>query len=166
MKKKRVVTCAVGLMLAVAATYTAVCIHIRDRRYSQWVERSVEEIRGLAIETNWMGSVISNLQSVTDMSGIDEGRNFISPDLLLMKNGEWIIYRAATSKQGPAFPELFIGRGSDEQWHYTTYHFCRGMIMLGADGQPRGLKSFRAHYYLAPYTGQAYRELKKTWPPK
>ncbi len=137
--------------------------HILNQRHSQWLEHCVAEIKSLSSETNWIAGVIESMHATPE----DElGRHFISPDLVVMTNGEWIIYRAATHKQGTAFPELFVGLASDEKWYYTTYHFCHQMMVLGADGQPPSLEYFVTNYYLVPYTEQPYEKLTKTWPLK
>ena len=139
--------------------------HIQDGQYAQWLERGVGEVRALAAHTNWMGDAIAAMRAHPDRHD-DLGRYFMSPDLILMSNGEWIIYRAATHKQGARFPELFVGLASDQHWYYSTYHFCRQMIVLGADGQPDDLRYFVTNYCLRPYSGQPYHGLRKTWPPE
>jgi hypothetical protein len=81
-----------------------------------------------------------------------------------MTNGEWIVYRSATHKQGTRFPELFIGYASDKQWYYTTYHFCRQLMVLEVDGQPSSLSAFREEYSLATYSDEPFQNLTATWP--
>ncbi len=163
MKIAKLILWILFCIIVVVAMGWRIITHILNQQHSQWLERSVAEIRALSSETNWIVGAIESMHATPE----DElGRHFISPDLVVMTNGEWIIYRSATHKQGTEFSELFVGRASDEQWYYTTYHFCRQMMVLGADGQPPSLAHFVTSYYLVPYTEQPYEKLTKTWPLK
>jgi len=163
MKKSHIVLSVVIGVVVVLLAMWQVARQVQNKQHALWFDRSVAEVKALATQTNWMGETIATLQAYPDRND-DLGRHFISPNLILMSNGEWIIYRSATHKQGTQFPELFIGITSDQQWYYSTYHFCCQMIVLAADRQPSDLMAFKTKYCLRPYSGQPYSELRKTWP--
>jgi len=161
-KTKLILGVLSGLVIAAVIAWQ-IMSYVWNRQHDQWMERSVQELRALSTETNWIAGKIESLCAFPNQQD-DLGRHFISPDLILMANGEWIVYRAATHKQGTQFPELFVGYASDGRWYYSTYHFCRQMMVLGCDGKPSSLSEFRTKYCLVPYSEEPYHELKATWP--
>jgi hypothetical protein len=161
MKKAKLILGILCGIIVVGAVAWQIIANVLNHQHSQWLERSVEAVRSLSTETNWIADAIESMHA----NPKDElGRHFISPDLVVMTNGEWIVCRAATHKQGTQFPELFVGYASDRRWYYSTYHFCNQMMVLGFDGQPPCLSEFVSKYSLAAYSGESYQTLKSTWP--
>jgi hypothetical protein len=84
-----------------------------------------------------------------------------------MRDGEWMAYRNIGAKEQGRIPDLFIGRGCDGRWYYSTYHFCTGMAVLkAAMEQPKTLAKFRADCFLQEFDGRPDEFLKRTWPLK
>lgn len=88
--------------------------------------------------------------------------------LILMTNGEWMVYRSICRKENFWVRDLFLGRASDGRWYYSTYHFCINMCALGrmGEGQPSSLADFAQTYYLKPFDGRSDECLQSTWPPR
>lgn len=94
-----------------------------------------------------------------------EWETWISEDLIVMTNGQWIAYRNVCQKEGERIPDLFLGRGSDGRWYYSTYHFCVRMLNLkDVMGQPKSLTEFRQTYYLREFDGHSDECLKEPRP--
>ena len=87
-----------------------------------------------------------------------------------MINGDWIAYSNVCSKQNRRIHDLFIGRGSDGKWYFSTYHFCINMIALrirtDIEGAHGSLLEFSNDCYLSEFDGSSDVCLQKTWPPK
>jgi hypothetical protein len=82
-----------------------------------------------------------------------------------MKNGDWIVCQNVCAKeQNPAVKkDLFVGRGSDGKWYYSTFHFCVGKCVLQMERQPDSLAQFVDAYWLAAFDGKSDESLKVTW---
>lgn len=81
-----------------------------------------------------------------------------------MGKGDWIAYTNICQKQDRRIEDLFIGRGSDGQWYYSTFHFCKGMLVLRGEDRPEDLRSFAKGYFLRTFDGRSDESLRKTWP--
>lgn len=100
----------------------------------------------------------------TDDSSDSDG--WLSERLIVMRNGDWLAYTNICRKQDQHIYDLFLARGSDGQWYYSTYHFCIGMVALRMEEeQPDDLAGFAKTYYLRTFDGQSDECLQKTWPP-
>ena len=94
-----------------------------------------------------------------------EWDTWISEDLIVMTNGQWIAYRNVCQKEAEQIPDMFLGLGSDGRWYYSTYHFCVRMINLkDVMGQPKSLTEFSKIYYLREFDGHSDECLKETRP--
>lgn len=82
-----------------------------------------------------------------------------------MKNGDWIVCQNVCAKEQNTGVknDLFIGRGSDGKWYYSTFHFCVGKCVLQMERQPDSLAQFIDGYWLAPFDGKSDDSLKVTW---
>ncbi|BCX46781.1 hypothetical protein HAHE_06890 [Haloferula helveola] len=79
-------------------------------------------------------------------------------------DGSWIAYRAQCHKVDPKVYDLFIGRASDGNWYYSTYHFCVGMLALQGHDQMDTLEDFISEYALETFDGASDQALLPTWP--
>ena len=59
-----------------------------------------------------------------------EGGDWWDKSFIRFADGSWITYRAQCHKVDPKVYDIFIGKGSDGAWYYSTYLFCIGMMML------------------------------------
>ena len=91
----------------------------------------------------------------------DGPSDWLSDNLILMANGEWIVYSAECGAADWRKCDIFVGKASDGKWYYTTYHFC-GMINLLF--QPPNLTSFIRHYALGEFDGNPESHPPATWP--
>ena len=124
-----------------------------------WAEKSIGEIAASVAERSWPTSEVARLG--TNRS---EKVRWVSDRLILTRKGEWLAYANVCRKQDRQIHDLFIARGSDGSWYYSTYHFCVGMVALKMDDQPKDLTAFIQAYYLRPFNGRSDDCLAKTWP--
>lgn len=95
----------------------------------------------------------------------NDSDRWLSERLIVMRNGDWLAYANICRKQDRHIYDLFLARGSDGQWYYSTYHFCIGMVVLRMEEQSDDLAGFAKMYYLRTFDGQSDECLQKTWPP-
>jgi hypothetical protein len=167
MKRKRAIGGA-AFLLCVAALGLAVLMggeRLNSKARKEWKEKATAEI---AQQTSDSARVCKEIESLkTKSSGESGWARWISEDIILMTNGEWMAYRNTCAKEEGRIPDLFIGRGSNGKWYYSTYHFCIGMIVLKTmSDQPESLTKFRSDGYLREFDGHSDECLRKTWPLK
>jgi hypothetical protein len=143
-------------------------LHSEPRR--AWKDQAVRDITARTQEDRWVQNEINRLRTnAANNPGVDTG-TWMSPSLILMTNGDWIVYTNVCNKQNRRIHDLLIGRGSDNKWYYSTYHFCINMIVLrmraDAGNAPSSLNHFAKEYYLREFDGRSDDSLQKTWPPK
>lgn len=165
MKKNWVIITATTFLLFAAAgclfTGSGDRFHAKARK--EWKENAIPEISRRILDQAWLTYEIGALKRVKTNEQADS-ENWLSDNLILMMNGEWIVYASVCSKEDARIHDIFIGRGSDGKWYYSTYHFCVRMLSLKAEDQPESLLEFNRTYYLREFDGHSNKCLSKTWP--
>src|SRR5262245_38421717 len=83
--------------------------------------------------------------------------------VLLMTNGEYLVYASRHGFNNVFVDHLFLAHGSDGRWYYSTYHFCNRMV--GADADPPGsIAEFVSKYAVREFDGKSDVCLQHTWP--
>ena len=165
MKKPFVIAIVSVLLLAVigaVAFFRPPSLRSGARR--AWKERSITDISARVADPSWPTNEFARLkpQSTNDVS--DEV-SWLSEHIIVTRKGEWLAYANSCQKQDGRIPDIFVARGSDGRWYYSTYHFCVGMVVLRMDEQPEDLATFAKAYFLQTFDGQSDDCLQKTWPP-
>ncbi len=165
---KRKLTIAVVLAAALAALAMVLMQggdRLRSKARKQWKENAVAEIARWMSDPKWL-PIQTNVLAANAVKDPSDSDAWLSEHLILMKNGEWIAYASECTKKDPKIHDIFLGRGSDGRWYYSTYHFCIGMLELRMDDQPESLTKFAESYSLRDFDGSSDECLKLTWPPK
>jgi hypothetical protein len=90
---------------------------------------------------------------------------WLSEHLILMQSGEWLVYKSHCNKAPPHnVMDIFLAKGSEGKWYYSTCHFCVGMVGLRMtqDHQPLDLATFAKVYRLREFDGKSDACLGKT----
>ena len=130
---------------------------LHDPARVAWKDRAIAEIAARAEDEKWLAAELARIQERREARPYD----WFSKSLIPMENGDWIIYAAECYKSDPRIWDIFIGRGSDGKWYYTTYHFCVGMMELG---QTKSLSEFAEYYAAREFDGKSDACLEMTWP--
>ncbi|MCW1914355.1 hypothetical protein OJ996_12265 [Luteolibacter sp. GHJ8] len=85
-------------------------------------------------------------------------------EAIFNEDGSWLAYRSRCHKQDPKVYDLFIAKGSDGKWYYSSYHFCIDAMVLGSNDQAASLDEFKRSYSLMEFDGESDDALAKTWP--
>ena len=87
---------------------------------------------------------------------------WIHDHVLLMTNGEFIIYEYRHGANDYFPPHLFLGHCSAGRWLYSSYHFCNNMNMIAGDDPPGSVAEFKTTYSAREFDGKSDECLKLT----
>jgi hypothetical protein len=146
------------IVLSLAAL--AVGIVIRPDRYHSSARRAWKNAKLIELRSSKPVEARAASNGEEALFGIE----WIEDDVLRFANGEWIQYRSQCHKEDSAVYDIFLGRGSDGVWYYSTFHFCRNMVVLQMSHQPASLASFRTDFCLTAFDGTSDVCLMPTWP--
>ena len=154
--------CLCAVTVGVVALYAGPA-PLDSRAQKQWQNQAIAEI---ASQSGDAAPILEEIAAMKVRTSVDSAwRRWISDDLIVMRNGEWMAYRNLGAKEQGRIHDLFIGRGCDGRWYYSTYDFSTGMGALKTNlGQPRNLSTFRADCLLHEFDGRSDKFLKRTWP--
>src|SRR5207253_303219 len=98
-----------------------------------WKSAALGQLAGLSITNERISAQIKALKAST----IHEGyRDWVGDDVLLMTNGDFLIYAFRHGFNNGFVDHLFLAHTSDGRWLYSTYHFCNRMGALVAEDPP------------------------------
>ena len=164
MKKKLLI---LGLLVGVTAlvfglflTLGGDRLHTKARK--QWKTSAISQIDQKVRDTRWLESELLELKKQVAA----DSERWVSENMILATNGDWIVCASKCSKEDWRIHDIFIGRGSDGKWYYSTYHFCIGKLALKMEENPTSLNDFIQSYSLREFDGQSDACLDKTWPPE
>jgi len=160
---------ALGIVIFVAGLER---VPERDRLDSkarrQWKDNAIVQI---AEQTSDSTGILKEIEAMKTTPLESEWDTWISEDLIVMTNGQWMAYRSVCYKEEAQISDLFLGLGSDGRWYYSTFHFCVKMQNLtltvqnlSVTGQPKSLTEFSKQYYLREFDGHSDECLKDTRP--
>jgi len=165
---------AIGTAICFCAVALGVVIFVGgpERRESkarrQWKDNAIVQI---AKQTSDSAGILKEIEAMmTTPKDSEWWDTWISEDLILMTNGQWMAYRSVCQKEDERIKDLFLGLGSDGRWYYSTFHFCVNMQNLNLQPpmpggmQPRSLTEFSNKYYLKEFDGHSDESLKETRP--
>lgn len=166
MAVKRPLLIAGGCVVLVALAITAVAIRYMPSSSArrEWKDRAIADISTRVANSAWVSNELAHLKTRGDNHPSDSD-GWLSERLIVMRNGDWLAYANLCQKQDSRIRDLFLGRGSDGRWYYSTYHFCKGMVVLKMEEQSDDLAGFAKTYYLRQFDGHSDECLQKTWPP-
>lgn len=132
---------------------------IRERGH--WRNSCLERLAGLTIENEEIGRELEQLRS-GPKPNVDFG--WAHDEVLLMANGEFIIFAFWHSPYHGFVGDLFLGRTSDGRWLYSSYHFCNRMAAVRGDDPPKSIAEFETRYSVREFDGKSDKCLQATWP--
>ncbi|MEI6234976.1 MAG: hypothetical protein WCT04_18120 [Planctomycetota bacterium] len=129
-----------------------------------WKEQSIADITARVADPSWPTNEFARLKSQST-NAVSDADTWLSEHIIVTRKGEWLAFANSCQKQDGRIPDIFLARGSDGHWYYSTYHFCVGMMVLRMEGQPEDLAAFAKTHFLQPFDGHSDDCLQKTWPP-
>ena len=161
----------VGAAICLCAIALGIVILVGSRERSDWLDSKARRqwkdnaIVQIAKQTSEPAGIVKEIETMkTTPSDSEWWDTWISEDLIVMTNGQWMAYRSVCYKEEAQIADLFLGLGSDGRWYYSTFHFCVRMQNLSVLGQPKSLTEFSKKYYLREFDGHSDECLKDTRP--
>lgn len=164
MKRRTWIISTIVVSAAVAGFATWIFsdpLHARARR--EWAARAIATIERRADDKSWLDRELPRLKEAAAVN--QWGGAWVGDELLVAADGEWMICQNVCTKEEhtPLRRDLFIGRGSDDKWYYSTFHFCVGKCVLQMEPQPATLAQLVDGYYMVPFDGTPAHCLEQTW---
>jgi len=163
-KKLLIIAGGCVLVLAVLLYGAGAGASLRSSARRAWKEKAIADIAARVADPAWATNEVAML---TKKRSLDDSSSdgWLSDHMILMRNGDWLAYANVCQKQNHRVRDLFLARGSDGQWYYSTYHFCIHMIVLKWEDQSKDLPEFVKAYCVRPFDGHSDECLQQTWPP-
>lgn len=136
---------------------------LRSGARRQWKDQAVAKVQQRLGDKAWLGSELARVKTSAAARPYEGG--WVGDELLVTKNGQWIVCQSVCSKDQDTSvgKDIFIGHGSDGNWYYSTFHFCVGKCVLQMESQPDTLTQLIDGYSLVPFDGKSDECLKVTW---
>ena len=131
------------------------------RERTRWKGPALEQLAVLSITNEVIREELDQLKA-GPKPDIDFG--WANDHVLLMTNGEYIIFACRHGYNNGSVDHLFLGRGSNGRWLYSTFHFCSSMVMVRGDNPPGSITEFEERYFAREFDGKSDECLKHTWP--
>lgn len=125
-----------------------------------WKETALERLAAFTITNETVRQELEELKA-GPTPNVDLG--WAHENVLLMTNGEYIVYAHRHGRNSGFVDHLFLGRGSDGRWLYSTFHFCNSMVGAFQDA-PGSIDEFAEIYFAREFDGKSNECLKRTWP--
>ncbi len=157
-------------IFAGVVVFTVLTLSVALPKYQQcarraWKEAALPEINRLADDPNWVSAEIKMLGNAKPDRGQVLAAPWLSEHMILMKNGEWLVYKSHCNKVPPhQVRDIFLARGSNGLRYYSTCHFCVGMcvLLMMQEVQPADISTFARLYHLRAFDGVSDECLKET----
>src|SRR4051812_16180878 len=98
------------------------------RHRAQWKAPTLQRLTALSITNEEIQREINDLKARPRPS-----QDWANDQVLLMANGEYIIFSFRHGANNGFVDHLFLGHGSNGKWLYSTYHFCNQMAAVSAE---------------------------------
>ena len=132
----------------------------RDR--AEWKNHALERLAGLTTVDDEIGRELEQLRA-GPTPNVDFG--WAHDQVLLMANGEYIVFAFWHSPYRGFVGDLFLGHASDGRWLYSSYHFCNRMAAVRGDDSPGSIADFEDRYFVREFDGKSEDCLQETWSP-
>jgi hypothetical protein len=163
MRKRRIIRIAlIALVLLVAGAFSLRWFLSSARLRKNWKDQGVPAVAHWADDSHWLDEHIGPIKAQLAQQPPSWGA-WVGDHVLLMKNGDWIVFQNDCSHQQQLLRDIFIGKGSDGRWYYSSFHFCCDAIVLKIEAQPPDLTAFVQKYFLREFDGKSDDAIKPTW---
>ena len=156
----------IGILTAVAII---VCLVVGGRwilRYklerdrADWKTATLPRLAELSLDNEEIAGELKMLKANRAAGKYPE---WTGEQVLLMKNDEYLIYASRHGFNTGLVDHLFLARGSDGRWLYSTYHFCNSMVGVMNDKPPSSIAEFSKRYSAREFDGTSDECLQHTW---
>jgi hypothetical protein len=133
-----------------------------ERERTDWKRAALSRLAELPLDNEEIGQELDTLKANRRAGKYPE---WTGEHVLLMTNDEYLIYASRHGFNNGLVDHLFLARGSDGRWFYSTYHFCNSMVGVIVDSPPSSIAEFAKRYSVREFDGKSDVCLQHTWPP-
>ena len=159
--RKLIMWLAVPILLAVLI---AGCNALMKQKYEHarkvWKDEALVRIAKTSMTSEQVLTEIDQIKHPT--AALNFG--WANEHVLLMTNGEFLVYAFRHGFNNGFVDHLFLAHGSDGHWYFSTYHFCTSMALLAGDDDPGSITEFASKYAAREFDGKSDVCLRHTWP--
>ncbi|MEI6195768.1 MAG: hypothetical protein WCS42_15720 [Verrucomicrobiota bacterium] len=144
------------ILLGIIALACVVFARYPNQARRAWKEAALQEISHLADDSSWVSEEINMLNVTNSSTEHIIAERWLTDHMILMLGGEWLVYKSHCSKESPHLVhDIFLAKGSNGKWFYSTCHFCVGMcaLVMMQDEPPVDLATFARRYHLKEFDG-------------
>src|SRR5262245_42711449 len=114
-----------ALIACLAGAFWVVKLNAAHKR-AQWKNPALVRLATMTATNEIVRDELLQLKA-GPKPGVDVG--WTHDHVLLMTNGEYIVFEYLHGDDFRSVDHLFLGHGSDGKWLYSTFHFCNRMAM-------------------------------------
>jgi hypothetical protein len=158
-----IVTTAAAVLLIFALLIVGWIVTTRfrnERARKTWKDETLQMLAGMSFTNEQIQTELDQIKNPTPT--LDFG--WAHDHVISMTNGDCLIYAFRHGFNNGSLDHLFLSRGTDAKWYYSTYHFCNHMAGLLADEPAGSIREFAERYALQEFDGKSDECLKHTWP--
>jgi hypothetical protein len=128
---------------------------------ARWKDTAVERLSLLSpTNSDWA----DRFASMMERRANNEFEAWVDEPFLVMTNGEYLVYAFRHGRNNGFVDHLFLARGSNGRWYYSSYHFCNGMAGILSEDRPGSIDEFAQRYFVQEFDGKSPVCLERTWP--
>ena len=167
MKRKLIIGLVLGVVVIVviALIPSPMQRRLHSPERKRWKDQAISQI---AATTRDLHTFSNELATLSANSTAEPEDGWIGTNLIVMTNGEWLLYQNNCVKEPNHLHDLFLARGSDGKWYYSTFHFCTGMVVVRGrmfgDTDHGSIAEFTRTYFARQFDGKSDECLNKTYP--
>lgn len=153
------------VLLIVATSLAGFWWFVKQRDHlarAQWKGQALERLAELSLSNE---EILREFGELKAGQTSDQDWRWTNDQLLLMTNGEYIVYAHWHGANNGFVDHLFLGHTSDGRWLYSTYHFCNSMAAVRGDAPPGSIDEFAERYSARQFDGKSDECLQRTYPP-
>jgi hypothetical protein len=148
------------LFVALLVIWQQVVRHNSERARCSWKASALQTLGRTQMDDAEIRTEIDQIKRPT----LNLNFGWAHDHVILMTNGEYLVYEFWHGFNSGAVDHLFLARGTNGKWYYSTYHFCSHMTGISGEDPAGSISEFAKRYSVREFDGKSDECLKHTWP--
>ena len=148
------------LIVALLVAWQQVVRHNSLRTRRNWKTATLQKLTQTQIDNEEIRTEIDQIKNPTPNLNF----GWAHDQVILMINGEYLVYAFWHGFNSGTVDHLFLARGTDGKFYYSTYHFCSHMAGICGEDPAGSIAEFAMRYSVRDFDGKSDECLKHTWP--
>ncbi|SPE51234.1 hypothetical protein SBV1_130103 [Verrucomicrobia bacterium] len=161
--RKMIIWASVPLLIIALVIGGRATVHYNlQRARKSWAIAAVRQLAAITLTNMEIRTELDQIKHPTP--DLDFG--WAHEHVILMTNGEYLVYAWWHGANSGFVDHLFLARGTAGKWYFSTYHFCNQMAGILGDEPAGSIAEFAKRYSVREFDGKSEDCLEHTWPPK